>query len=57
MSDEAIPTVLDRLLRAGISRKSVDAHHANSLIRMDGEVVTDLDQLAAIPARIWIAGA
>lgn len=57
MSDEAIPTVLDRLLRAGISRESVDAHHATSLVHMDGEVVTDLSQPAAPPSRIWIAGA
>lgn len=57
MSEETAPTVLDRLLRAGISRESIDAHHANALIRMDGEVVTDLNQPAAIPARIWIAGA
>lgn len=55
--DEPAPTVLDRLLRAGISRESIDAHHTNNLLRMDGEVVTDLDQPAAIPARIWIAGA
>lgn len=58
MSDEAVPTVLDRLLRAGISREGIDAHHASSLIRIDGEIVSDLNQPAAPPpGRIWIAGA
>jgi hypothetical protein len=45
------PTVHDRLRAAGISEERIQQHLRGGLIRLDGQVVTDLDQPAPPPAR------
>lgn len=52
---DGAPTVLDRLLAAGISESRARLHLAAGRIQMDGIVVTDSGQLAPPPARIVIA--
>lgn len=49
------PTVLDRLLAAGMRESRARLHLAAGRIRMDGIVVTDTGQLAPPPPRIVIA--
>jgi hypothetical protein len=51
MTDEVL-TVLERLLRAGISSKRAERHLASGTVVVDGERVTDPDTPAAPPARI-----
>jgi hypothetical protein len=47
-----VPTVFDRLLAAGLSQERIEQHHAARRIRVDGNVVEDLEQAAAPPTRI-----
>lgn len=53
---EEVPTVLDRMTRAGISQDSIEAHLKAGTIRLGGEPVVDLASPAPPPARIVIAG-
>lgn len=51
-----VPTVGTRARAAGIADESMQQHLADGLVRLDGEVVTDLDQPAPVGTRWWIAG-
>lgn len=53
---DPVPTVRSRARAAGISDESMAQHLDDGLVRLDGEVVTDLDQLAPEGTRWWIAG-
>jgi hypothetical protein len=46
------PTVLDRLLRAGIDAERAERHLASGAVVVDGERVTDPKTSASPPARI-----
>jgi hypothetical protein len=50
--DEDRLTVLDRLLRAGISSERAERHLASGSVVVDGVRVADPNTLAAPPARI-----
>jgi hypothetical protein len=52
MADDATTTVLDRLLRAGISDERAQRHLSSGAVVVDGERVTDPNTPAALPARI-----
>ncbi len=57
MTDPApTPTVGSRARAAGISDEAMREHLDDGLVRLDGEVVTDLDQPAPVGTRWWIAG-
>jgi hypothetical protein len=47
-----VPTVFDRLLAAGMSQKRIEQHLAAGRVRVDRELVTDLDRSAPPPARV-----
>jgi hypothetical protein len=49
---EVPPTVLDRLLRAGISSERAEGHPAAGTVVVDGERITDPNTPAAMPARV-----
>lgn len=51
MADD-VPTVLDRLTAAGITREAIDRHLAADGITVDGELVTDLQAPAPPPVRV-----
>ncbi len=50
----ATRTVLDRLLRSGITEERARHHLALGRVRVDGEVVTDPAQDADLPAHVEI---
>jgi hypothetical protein len=53
--DEPAPTtVRDRLTAAGLSAERIEQHMTAGRVRVDGELVTDLDAPAALPARVVI---
>jgi hypothetical protein len=54
---EPSPTVLDRLLAAGIADDRARAHLAAGLVRVDGEVADGPDHPAPPPSRLVIDGA
>lgn len=59
MSDDQpadIPTVLDRLVVAGLSEERIGQHLTAGRVQMDGERVTDLQQAAPPSARLVIVG-
>ena len=45
-------TVRDRLAAAGLSDSRIDEHMTAGRLRVDGELVTDLDTPAPPPARV-----
>ncbi len=45
-------TVRERLSGAGLSAERIDQHLAAGRVRVDGELVDDLDQSAPAPARV-----
>jgi hypothetical protein len=47
-----IPTVLARLVAAGLSRERIEQHLTAGRVRVDGELVTDPDRPAPPPARV-----
>jgi hypothetical protein len=47
-----IPTVFDRLVGAGLSQERIEQHLTAGRVRVDGELVTDLNQPAPPPARV-----
>jgi hypothetical protein len=47
-----IPTVFDRLSAAGLSQERIEQHLMAGRVRVDGELVTDLDRPAPPPARV-----
>jgi hypothetical protein len=51
MTDDDNPTVLERLIRAGISSERAEGHLASGAAVVDGERVPDPDTPAAPPAR------
>lgn len=51
-----VPSVRDRLERAGLSADRVDAHMRAGRIAVDGVPVEDLDAPAPPPARVTILG-
>jgi hypothetical protein len=54
--DEPIPTtVRDRLTAAGLSDDRITEHVTAGRVRVDGELVEDLDQAAPSPARIVLS--
>ena len=56
MADSS-PTVLDRLVAAGIADDRARAHLAAGLVRVDGEVADGPDHPAPPPSRVVIDGA
>ena len=52
--DPAPTTVRDRLAAAGLSDARVDEHLAAGRVRVDGELVTDLETPAPPPARVVV---
>ena len=46
------PTVRDRLAAAGLSPQRIAEHAEAGRVRVDGEVVEDLDMLAPPPDRV-----
>jgi hypothetical protein len=53
--DEPAPTtVRDRLTAAGLSTDRIDAHMTAGRVRVDGEVVRDLDAPAPAGARVVV---
>ena len=49
-------TVRDRLAAAGLSDSRIDEHMTAGRVRVDGELVTDLDTPAPPPPRVvlWV---
>jgi hypothetical protein len=54
---DSAPTVLDRLIAAGIAAERAQAHLAAGLVRVDGEVADGSDHPAPPPSRVVIDGA
>ena len=57
MTDEPAPTPLtvrDRLSAAGLSDERIEQHMTAGRVRVDGELVTDLDTPAPPPARVVV---
>jgi hypothetical protein len=54
MTDERphVPTVLDRLVVAGVSQQRIEQHLTAGRVRVDGELVTDPFRPAPPPARV-----
>jgi len=52
---EPVPSGLDRLTAADISRDRIDEHLPAGRVRLDSEPVTDLQTPAAPPARGYLA--
>ena len=54
VTDESrdVPTVFDRLVGAGLSGERIEQHLTAGRVRVDGELVTDLDRPAPPPARV-----
>jgi hypothetical protein len=50
--DDDVPTVLDRLLRAGIDAERAERYLTSGAVRVDGERVTDPSTPAPPSARI-----
>ena len=50
--DPAPTTVRDRLAAAGLSDSRIDEHMTAGRLRVDSELVTDLDTPAPPPARV-----
>jgi len=49
-----VPTVLDRFFAAGLSEERIERHMAAGVLRIDGELVTDLNAAAPIGSRIVV---
>lgn len=49
------PTILDRLTAAGIDADRIQQHLAAGRIRVDGQVIEDLDTPAP-PTTTWVIG-
>jgi hypothetical protein len=47
-----IPMVFGRLAAAGLSQERIEQHLLAGRVRVDGELVTDLDRPAPPPARV-----
>jgi hypothetical protein len=53
MTDEPAPLCArDRLITAGLSEQRIEQHLAAGRVRVDGELLQDLDQPAPPPARV-----
>ncbi len=52
--DPAPTTVRDRLAAAGLSDSRIGQHMTAGRLRVDGELVTDLDTPAPPPARVVV---
>ena len=53
--DEPTPTtVRDRLTAAGLSDERIEQHMSPERVRVDGELVTDLDAPAPVGTRVVI---
>ena len=53
--DEPAPTtVRDRLTAAGLSDERIEQHMTAGRVRVDGELVTDLDALAPAGTRVVV---
>ena len=53
--DEPTPTtVRDRLTAAGLSDERIEQHMTAGRVRVDGELVTDLDTPAPVGARVVV---
>jgi hypothetical protein len=55
LDEPAVPRVVDRLRAAGLSDARIQHYLDAGAIRLDGQVVTDLEQPAPPPARPVIA--
>ena len=47
-----IPTVIDRLVAAGLLQERIEQQLTAGRVRVDGELVTDPDRPAPPPARV-----
>jgi hypothetical protein len=56
MDEQEVPTVLDRLLAAGMSEDRARQHLEAGVVLVDGEPASGPDQPAPPPARVMIAG-
>jgi hypothetical protein len=55
IDDEPTPTtVLDRLTAAGLSTERIEQHMTVGRVRVDGELVTDLDAPAPVGTRVVV---
>ena len=54
IDDPPPTTVRDRLATAGLSDSRIDEHMTAGRLRVDGELVTDLDTPAPPPARVVV---
>ena len=53
--DPAPTTVRDRLTAAGLSESRIQEHMTAGRVRVDGELLDDLDQVTPMPARILLS--
>jgi hypothetical protein len=53
--DPAPTTVRDRLTAAGLSESRIQEHMTAGRVRVDGELLDDLDQIVPMPARILLS--
>lgn len=56
MTDQEQPTILERMLAAGISEDRARAHLEAGRVRLDGDVVTDPNTPAPPGTRPLLAG-
>jgi len=54
VTEEPTPTVRDRLTAARLSAERIEQHMTAGRVRVDGELVTDLDALAPVGTRVVI---
>jgi hypothetical protein len=54
---DSAPTVLDRLVSAGLSEDRAHVHLAAGLVRVDGQVADGPGHPAPPPSRVVISGA
>lgn len=54
-SETTTPTVLDRLIAAGLSQQRIEGHLGAGRIELDGNVVTDPNQPAPHGTRLTVA--
>jgi hypothetical protein len=52
--EPALATVRDRLTAAGLSAERIEQHMTAGRVRVDGELVTDLDTPAAVGTTVVV---
>jgi hypothetical protein len=54
VTEEPTPTVRDRLTAAGLSAERIEQHMTAGRVRVDGELVSDLDAPAPAGTRVVV---